>query len=156
MAGAPIGNKNGITHGMSKSRTYTTWRKMKARCLNKNANGYEDYGGIGIKVCNRWINSFEDFLSDMGERPEKHSIDRIDGRKGYFKKNCRWATQSEQNLNKFPYSNSGYKGVYKINKKFRASTKYNGKLLYIGTFDSPYLARLAFESCRYVLETSTR
>jgi len=68
MAGAPIGNKNGITHGMSKSRTYTTWSKMKARCINKNANGYEDYGGIGIKVCNRWINSFEDFLSDMGER----------------------------------------------------------------------------------------
>lgn len=87
-----------VTHGQTVgivSRTYTTWQSMLGRCLNPNDPAFDDYGGRGIKVCNRWL-IFENFLEDMGERPENLSLDRIKNNKGYFKKNCRWATRKEQ------------------------------------------------------------
>lgn len=74
---------------------------MKNRCLNPNATDYPRYGGRGIRVCDRWL-SFENFLADMGERPNGTTIDRIDGSKGYEPTNCRWATASEQQRNR-PY-----------------------------------------------------
>jgi len=87
------------THGMTKTRTYRIWNSMKTRCLNKKATNYEWYGGIGVTICDRWM-SFENFYEDMGEAPEKHSIDRIDVTKGYSPENCRWSTAKEQSLNK--------------------------------------------------------
>lgn len=77
------------------SPTHRTWSSMKQRCLNKNYGKYPVYGGVGITICARWL-TFENFLDDMGERPVGTTIDRIDGTKGYFPGNCRWATPIEQ------------------------------------------------------------
>lgn len=82
------------------SRTYASWRSAIGRCHNENAFGFTHYGAIGIQVCDRWRNSFDDFLSDMGERPIGTTLDRWpDKSGGYFPGNCRWATPSEQQNN---------------------------------------------------------
>jgi hypothetical protein len=87
------------THGMSKTTTYNVWKGMLERCHNLNSKDYHRYGGAGITVCDRW-RSFENFLADMGERPEGKSIDRINNALGYEPGNCRWATGREQNINR--------------------------------------------------------
>lgn len=88
------------THGHYNSRTYHSYHSMKARCLNTNHKQYKDYGGRGIVVCKKWLNSFESFLSDMGERPKDKTLDRINNNKNYTKNNCKWSTILEQNNNK--------------------------------------------------------
>jgi hypothetical protein len=88
------------THGKTRTRAHRIWVAMRQRCNNPNTARYKDYGGRGIVVCERWQNSFEAFLSDMGEPPsEDHSIDRIDNDLGYEPTNCRWATMVEQRNN---------------------------------------------------------
>jgi lambda repressor-like predicted transcriptional regulator len=89
-----------LTHGMTHSKTYSSWSGMKNRCLNKNNNRYHQYGGRGISICERWIDSFENFLEDMGECPDSHSIGRIDNDGSYCKDNCRWETAKQQSRNK--------------------------------------------------------
>lgn len=85
------------THGKSHMREYNSWQGMVARCTNPNSESFAEYGARGITICDRWLNSFEDFLSDMGTRPnETDSIDRIDNSKGYEPGNCRWASQVQQ------------------------------------------------------------
>lgn len=98
-------NRASARHGESvksaPSPEYYSWTAMKSRCLNPNAAKFDIYGGRGISVCDRWANSFEAFLADMGRRPSpKHTLDRIDGDGNYEPGNCRWATPSEQNKNR--------------------------------------------------------
>jgi len=89
------------SHGMSETPEYQAWQSMKNRCFNPNTKYYSDYGGRGIGVCDRWKNSSENFLADMGLKPTpKHSLDRIDNDGDYCLDNCRWATKAEQENNK--------------------------------------------------------
>lgn len=88
-------------HGLSKHPLHKRWSSMRYRCHRKSNPGYSEYGGRGIKVCARWLHSFEAFFKDMGPTFKPGlSLDRIDNDGNYEPSNCRWATQHEQNLNR--------------------------------------------------------
>lgn len=85
--------------GGKRTPTYNSWNSMKQRCGNPKNSDYQIYGGRGIRVCLEW-ESFEAFLSDMGERPEGKTLDRIDPDGNYCPGNCRWSTPLEQRHNR--------------------------------------------------------
>jgi hypothetical protein len=91
--------KHGHASTYNNSKTYISWRALRQRCLNPNHQKYKNYGGKGITVHETW-NKFVNFLSDMGERPEGTTIDRIDRDGNYEPSNCRWADASTQNKNR--------------------------------------------------------
>lgn len=124
-----------ITHGMSNSSIYCCWRNMLQRCENPNHVGYKNYGGRGIKVCERW-HTFENFLKDMEECPKGLTIERKNNDGNYNSKNCIWATPKKQANNRRPISHGLTKqkcffarhklGFFRISNSLRAFAKEFG------------------------------
>ena len=125
-------------HGMANTVEYSTWGNMIGRCYNPNIKYFEHYGGRGITVCDKWKNSFKAFHSDMGDKPSPElSIDRIDNNGNYEPGNCRWATASEQAINRRSLRNtSGTIGVSwnKTSCSWRAVITVDKKTMWLGTF----------------------
>lgn len=106
--------KRSRVHYLSNTYEYKAWANMKTRCLNKKGIQYKDYGGRGISIDKNWKNSFLNFYKDMGPRPtNKHTLDRINNNKGYYKNNCRWTTMEVQNCNQRRNKYLSYKGMRK-------------------------------------------
>ncbi|MFH1642100.1 MAG: AP2 domain-containing protein [Nanoarchaeota archaeon] len=128
-----------ITHKMSLTPTYSSWRQMKQRCLNPKASNYKYYGERGIKICKRWL-KFKYFYFDMGDCPKSHSLDRIDNNGNYELKNTKWSTQTEQQRNRRISKNNttGAIGVswHKGNKRYRAEIRVPNKRINLGYFDT--------------------
>lgn len=99
------------SHGMCKTPEYNSWRNMIKRCYNSDHSAYKNYGGRGIKVCDEWKSSFMSFYRDMGKRPERTTLDRIDVNGDYNKENCRWASTKTQNINKRNVKSLSHNGV---------------------------------------------
>lgn len=99
-------------HGFSETKTYATWCRMRDRCLNQNNPKFQRYGGRGISVCSRW-DVFDNFLFDMGEKPERMSIGRIDNDGNYTPENCRWESDTQQSRNKSTTRNITHNGCTK-------------------------------------------
>lgn len=83
-----------------RKRAHGSWSAMRDRCLDPKHEAYHRYAGRGITICERWLQSFENFLEDMGPRPFEMTLERIDNSKGYYKENCKWATYYEQGRNR--------------------------------------------------------
>lgn len=128
------------THGAARNNhntelkgEYKSWREMKSRCYNPNNNAYSGYGGRGITVCDRWLNSFENFLLDMGRRPSKdHSLDRYPNNAtgNYEPTNCRWATWEQQNGNRRDNKWIEHNGERLIQNDWARKLGMSGKLFH--------------------------
>ena len=138
------------THGLSATRAYRAWKRMKGRCYNKNATGFKYWGGRGIGVCERWRNDFVAFFADMGDCPAGRSLDRVDNDADYSPSNCRWASSHEQNNNKraVPAGSSGVPGVHRIKDRWQARITINSIKMYFGTFSTVGEAQSAIRAAK--------
>jgi len=131
------------THGLKGHPLYAVHNGMRARCYNINNNAYKNYGARGITVCDRWLESFENFYEDMKAGWKKGlQIDRIDNDGNYEPSNCRWVTRDQNQMNTRPKEggSSKYKGVSKTNSRWVARIKGE----HIGVFDCEKEAALMY------------
>lgn len=128
-----------LHHKKSKTKLYNRWKSMKNRCNNPNSKNYHHYGGRGIKVCDEWEKSFENFYNYKGEPPtNKHQLDRIDNDGNYETSNCRWVLPLQNVNNQRDKKNkTGYQNVYHKGSKYESGFEFNKKYYYVGSFDNP-------------------
>jgi hypothetical protein len=133
---------NNLIHGLSKDPVFDCWVAMKARCLNVQHPNYHQYGGRGIKVCDRWLNSFENFLNDVGIKPtKKHTLDRINNDGNYEPGNCRWVTIQQQQVNRRNNTDSPGIRWEKDRGRWRADITFNGVRHFLGRFQIKAMAQ---------------
>ena len=146
-----------VTHGLAHHRLYQTWKSMMQRCLNKKHPQYKDYGGRGIKVCNRW-KDVRKFVEDVYPSfQEGKTLDRIDVNGNYEPSNCRWVDNFVQarNTRKLPKNNtSGYRGVsFKKDKsKWMAIIGVDKKKINIGYFKTAEDGAVAYD--KYIIDNN--
>ena len=98
--GIPVKYKTTVSETPGRLRAYRSWEKMKSRCLDEKSFKFKDYGGRGILICQRWLESFDNFFEDLGERSEGKTLGRIDNEGNYAPDNCRWEDREQQDNNK--------------------------------------------------------
>lgn len=133
------------THGLTNTPEYQIWASMIQRCVNPNDESYVNYGGRGIKVCDRWLD-FDNFLMDMGNRTNpEYTLERIDVNGDYEPYNCIWDTRIVQSRNQRLRSDNttGIRGVTKSGKKYLVRISVEGRRITIGSFDTLEQARKA-------------
>ncbi len=132
-----------MKHGKSKrgstTSEYKTWLSMIQRCTNPKRDSYKHYGGRGIQVCQRWKNSYTNFLVDMGKKPDKSmTLERVNNDLGYTPDNCIWANRSRQvaNTRKKTNNTSGFVGVSfnKQKQKWVSYISVDKKTVYLGAY----------------------
>lgn len=140
---------NCIINGVRiRSREYNSFKSMLNRCYRSSDPMYHLYGNRNIRVCERWVLSFNNFLEDMGERPKGKTLDRINNNGNYEPDNCRWATPLQQSLSRRGDSDSelGLKGVHRSRKKYRACLSINGKTIVLGRYNTKEEAKIAYDA----------
>jgi len=139
------------------TRLYACYSAIIQRCYNKSNHAYKWYGGRGIALCERWLgrDGYANFAEDMGDVPEGLSIDKIDNNSNYSPDNCRWATKSEQSINRRDPKNnsSGFLGVsyVKANKNWKSSIQINNQSIWLGSYPTAIEASVAREYFKVIV-----
>lgn len=123
------------THGKTQTKEFRVWLDMRKRCASKCGKPFLNYNSRGIRVCERWLNSFENFLEDMDPIPSiNHSIERINNDGNYCSENCKWIPKKEQNFNQRIRKDNkfGIRNIYMIKQKKRNCYSVNLGNKYIG------------------------
>lgn len=150
-------NPPNLKHGGRGTITYNCWQGMLARCHKPSCSTYKNYGGRGIKVCDRWkdpSSGFLNFVKDMGNRPSKdYSIDRVNSDGDYHPSNCRWATRFEQNQNMGlkKTNTTGYKGISSSGSNWKTEIRSKGRKFHLGVYSSKEEAALAYNYASQIL-----
>lgn len=151
-----IAKESNTIHGFSYHPLYATWKNMVDRCNKKNLKSFVNYGGRGIKICDRWL-KIENFIEDMySTYQDDLTLDRIDVNGNYEPSNCRWATKSQQmqNTQKIRKNNkTGYRGV-SIGKyeRFVAQIIVFSKHIYLGKFKTAIEAAYVYD--KYIIDNN--
>lgn len=131
------------THGRTGSSIYTIWMGIKQRCTSEGSPAWKYYGGRGIKMCDRWINSFENFLEDVGEKPfDSAQLDRTDNNGNYEPSNVRWVTPAENMNNRRP------KSEWSESKRNKNGTEFVSFSIRLPKSQADRIEEVALESSR--------